>query len=105
MFVADCFFALKVWNAQKAGASAVLVADRVEYELWTNSNDECGVKCDMLMEFVKDFKGAAQILEKGGYTQFTPHYITWFHKQFTICLPLQVFTFSIISLFFPASAN
>jgi len=139
----DCFFALKVWNAQNAGAAAVLVADdveealitmdspeedgssakyienitipsaliekrfgealkkafnagemvnvnldwreavphpddRVEYELWTNSNDECGVKCDMLMEFVKDFKGAAQILEKGGYTQFTPHYITWY---------------------------
>ncbi|KAG5526335.1 hypothetical protein RHGRI_032575 [Rhododendron griersonianum] len=59
--------------------------DRVEYELWTNSNDECGFKCDMLMEFVKDFKGAAQILEKGGYTQFTPHYITWYCPQaFTI---------------------
>ncbi|CAA3027250.1 vacuolar-sorting receptor 3-like [Olea europaea subsp. europaea] len=146
----DCFFALKVWNAQNAGAAAVLVADnmeealitmdspeedhaslkyianitipsalidksfgeslkkaisggdmvnvnldwreavphpddRVEYELWTNSNDECGVKCDMLMEFVRDFKGAAQILEKGGYTQFTPHYITWYCPQaFTI---------------------
>lgn len=146
----DCFFALKVWNAQNAGASAVLVADnieeplitmdspeedgssskyienitipsalieksfgeklkkaitsgemvnvnldwreavphpddRVEYELWTNSNDECGVKCDMLMEFVKDFKGAAQILEKGGFTQFTPHYITWYCPQaFTV---------------------
>ncbi|KAL0454310.1 UNVERIFIED_CONTAM: Vacuolar-sorting receptor 3 [Sesamum latifolium] len=145
----DCFFALKVWNAQNAGAAAVLVADdldeplitmdspeedaaaakyivnitipsalvdksfgeklkkaisggdmvnvnldwreavphpdRVEYELWSNSNDECGVKCDMLMEFVKDFKGAAQILEKGGYTQFTPHYITWYCPQaFTI---------------------
>ncbi|KAK6945989.1 PA domain [Dillenia turbinata] len=146
----DCFFALKVWNAQNAGASAVLVADdieeplitmdtpeediknakyienitipsalieksfsetlkkaindgemvnvnldwreavphpddRVEYELWTNSNDECGVKCDMLMDFVKDFKGAAQILEKGGYTQFTPHYITWYCPQaFTV---------------------
>ncbi|XP_073045597.1 vacuolar-sorting receptor 3-like [Primulina eburnea] len=146
----DCFFALKVWNAQNAGAAAVLVADnieealitmdspeedgssanyiknitipsalidktfgeklkkaisggdmvnvnldwreavphpddRVEYELWTNSNDECGVKCDMLMEFVKNFKGAAQILEKGGYTQFTPHYITWYCPQaFTI---------------------
>ncbi|KAK5843963.1 hypothetical protein E1A91_A01G009800v1 [Gossypium mustelinum] len=142
----DCFFALKVWNVQQAGASAVLVADdieealitmdnpeedsssakyienitipsaliektfgetlkkaisggdmvnvnldwreavphpddRVEYELWTNSNDECGVKCDMLMAFVKDFKGAAQILEKGGYTQFTPHYITWYCPQ------------------------
>ena len=25
------------------------------------------VECDMLMEFVKDFKGTAQILEKGGY--------------------------------------
>ncbi|KAM5549586.1 hypothetical protein ABKV19_000821 [Rosa sericea] len=146
----DCFFALKVWNAQKAGASAVLVADnieealitmdtpeedistakyienitipsalieksfgqtlkkaissgdmvnvyldwresvphpddRVEYELWTNSNDECGVKCDMLMEFTKEFRGAAQILEKGGYTQFTPHYITWYcPRAFTL---------------------
>ncbi|XAR72961.1 hypothetical protein NMG60_11019778 [Bertholletia excelsa] len=139
----DCFFALKVWNAQNAGAAAVLVADdrdealitmdspednkasakyienitipsaliersfgqklknaigsgemvnvnldwresvphpdaRVEYELWTTSNDECGFKCAMMMEFVKHFKGAAQILEKGGYTQFTPHYITWY---------------------------
>ena len=147
--LSDCFFALKVWNAQKAGASAVLVADdreealitmdtpeedlsaeyignitipsalieksfgetlkkaigegeminvnldwreavphpddRVEFELWTNSNDECGFKCDMLMEFVKDFRGAAQVLEKGGYTQFTPHYITWYcPSAFTI---------------------
>ncbi|RZC49882.1 hypothetical protein C5167_018319 [Papaver somniferum] len=139
----DCYFALKVWNAQKAGAAAVLVADnideplitmdspeessdsegyidkikipsalihrsfgetlkkaslkgedimikldwtesmphpdeRVEYELWTNSNDECGVRCDDQMNFVKNFKGHAQILEKGGFTQFTPHYITWY---------------------------
>ncbi|XP_073025030.1 vacuolar-sorting receptor 3-like [Primulina eburnea] len=146
----ECFFALKVWNAQNSGAAAVLVTDdvdeplitmdspeedvasgkyienitipsalisknfgerlkkaidgsdmvnlnldwreavphpddRVEYELWSNSNDECGAKCDMLMEFVKDFKGAAQILEKGGYTQFTPHYITWFcPRAFTV---------------------
>ncbi|WOK94409.1 vacuolar-sorting receptor 4-like [Canna indica] len=139
----DCHFAKKVWNAQKAGASAVLVIDdkdeplitmdlpsdddeaaqyiqnltipsalidkrsgeqlkeavrsgdmvhvnldwseavphpddRVEYELWTNSNDECGVKCDMLIDFLKEFKGAAQLLEQGGYTQFTPRYVTWY---------------------------
>ncbi|RWR79049.1 EGF-like calcium-binding domain-containing protein [Cinnamomum micranthum f. kanehirae] len=139
----DCFFTLKAWNAQKAGAAAILVADdkveplitmdtpeeenagaeylqnisipsalisktlgdnikkalsssemvninldwreslphpdeRVEYEFWTNSNDECGPKCDSQMEFVRNFKGAAQILERKGYTQFTPHYITWY---------------------------
>ncbi|KAJ4972284.1 hypothetical protein NE237_005383 [Protea cynaroides] len=139
----DCYFTLKAWNAQKAGAAAILVTDnrieplitmdtpeeensradylqnitipsalisktlgdsikkalssgemvninldwretlphpddRVEYEFWTNSNDECGNKCDSQIEFVKNFKGAAQILEKGGYTQFTPHYITWY---------------------------
>ncbi|CAI0423774.1 unnamed protein product [Linum tenue] len=52
--------------------------ERVEYEFWTNSNDECGSKCESQIEFVKDFKGAAQILEQKGYTQFTPHYITWY---------------------------
>ncbi|OMP04809.1 hypothetical protein COLO4_09279 [Corchorus olitorius] len=138
----DCFLTLKAWNAQKAGAAALLIADhideplitmdtpedefptrylqnitipsafitkalgdsikkalnnkemvnmnldwteslphpdeRVKYEFWTNSNDECGPKCDSQIEFVKNFKGAAQILEQKGYTQFTPHYITWY---------------------------
>lgn len=139
----DCFFTLKAWNAQKAGAAAILVVDdkvetlitmdtpeegdaqadylqnisipsaliskslgdkikkalskgemvninldwrealphpdeRVEYEFWTNSNDECGPKCESQIEFVRNFKGAAQILEKKGYTQFAPHYITWY---------------------------
>ncbi|KAM7524750.1 hypothetical protein LguiA_014652 [Lonicera macranthoides] len=54
---------------------------RVEYELWTNSNDECGIRCDEQMNFIKNFKGHAQILEKGGYTLFTPHYITWYCPQ------------------------
>ncbi|VAH93116.1 unnamed protein product [Triticum turgidum subsp. durum] len=138
----DCYFAKKAWNAQNAGAVAILVADdrdeplitmdtpeesgrveylenitipsalisksfgdrlkkaidngdmvnvnldwreslphpdeRVEYEFWTNSNDECGPKCNSQIDFVKSFKGAAQVLEKKGYTQFTPHYITWY---------------------------
>ncbi|CAL4922520.1 unnamed protein product [Urochloa decumbens] len=136
----ECFFTVKAWNAQNAGAAAVLVVDdkseplitmdnpeegkehlenitipsvlitkklgdqlkksaeagdmlsvlldwreslphpdeRVEYEFWTNSNDECGPKCDMQMDFVKNFRGTAQVLEKKGYTQFTPHYITWY---------------------------
>ncbi|KAL8517033.1 hypothetical protein ACS0TY_015316 [Phlomoides rotata] len=52
--------------------------ERVEYEFWTNSNDECGPKCESQLEFVRNFKGAAQILEQKGYTQFTPHYITWY---------------------------
>uniref|UniRef100_A0A1D1Y6P4 Vacuolar-sorting receptor 2 n=2 Tax=Anthurium amnicola TaxID=1678845 RepID=A0A1D1Y6P4_9ARAE len=139
----DCYFTAKAWNAQKAGAAAILVADdrieplitmdtpeeenanadylqnitipsaliskalgdslkkalsngemvnvnldwkeslphpdeRVEYEFWTNSNDECGPKCESQIDFVKGFKGVAQILERKGYTQFTPHYITWY---------------------------
>ncbi|XP_058209335.1 vacuolar-sorting receptor 1-like isoform X3 [Rhododendron vialii] len=139
----ECYFTLKAWNAQNAGAAAILVADdrveplitmdkpeeedaradylqkisipaalisislgnnikkalsngemvninldwresvphpddRVEYEFWTNSNDECGPKCNSQIAFVKSFKGAAQILEKKGYTQFTPRYITWY---------------------------
>lgn len=140
----DCYFTEKAWNAQKAGASAILVSDdkieplitmdapeeerstfadylenitipsalirktlgddlknalskgdmvnvnldwkeslphpddRVEYEFWTNTNDECGAKCDTQINFVKNFKGSAQILERKGFTQFTPHYITWY---------------------------
>eukprot|EP00243_Klebsormidium_subtile_P000648 TRINITY_DN110_c0_g1_i1.p1 TRINITY_DN110_c0_g1~~TRINITY_DN110_c0_g1_i1.p1 ORF type:complete len:634 (-),score=210.48 TRINITY_DN110_c0_g1_i1:256-2157(-) len=139
----SCYFTKKVWDAQQAGASAVIVADdkdeplitmdapeddptadeylgkitipsalitkeladklkaalakkqlvqivldwseaiahpdeRVEYEFWTNSNDECGQKCDAQAAFVKDFKAAAQILEQGQFTLFTPHYITWY---------------------------
>ncbi|CAH9076184.1 unnamed protein product [Cuscuta epithymum] len=139
----ECYFTLKVWNGQQAGAAAVLVADtyneplitmdspqersdtdeyiekigipsalierslgdtlkaalkqgdevvikmdwtesmphpdeRVEYELWTNGNDECGTRCEEQMSFIKNFKGHAQVLEKGGHTMFTPHYMTWF---------------------------
>ncbi|KAG5142431.1 hypothetical protein JHK82_018126 [Glycine max] len=52
--------------------------ERVEYEFWTSSNDECGPKCESEINFVKSFKGAAQLLEQKGFTKFTPHYITWY---------------------------
>ncbi|OMP04807.1 hypothetical protein COLO4_09277 [Corchorus olitorius] len=132
----DCFFTLKAWNAQIAGAAAILVADNrdeplitmdtpdylqnitipsvliskslgdgikkelsrgemvnmnldwtkffpnpdqsIEYEFWMSSHYECGPKCDNQIEFVKNFKGVAKRLEQEGYTQFTPHYITWY---------------------------
>ena len=41
---------------------------RVEYELWTNNNDECDEKCDTQLELANNFKGYAQILDKSGYT-------------------------------------
>ncbi|XP_054779134.1 vacuolar-sorting receptor 7-like [Prosopis cineraria] len=51
---------------------------RVQCEFWTNINDACGYHCDEQMNFVKTFKDDAQILERGGYTLFTPHYTTGF---------------------------
>ena len=50
---------------------------RVEWELWSNSGDNCGAKCDAQKGFIRDFASAAKTLEQGGYTQFTPHYVTW----------------------------
>ena len=37
----------------------------VEYYFWTNNNDECGPRYDDQMDFVRKFKGHAQILENG----------------------------------------
>ncbi|KAL8122536.1 hypothetical protein AgCh_019032 [Apium graveolens] len=140
----DCYLSLKAWNAQNAGAAAILVAEdsfepltfmaspqevgpdghadylknitvpsalisrslgnsikkalsngdtvtinldwkealphpdeRVKYELWTTSSDECGPNCESQIKFMIMFKGMAQILEWKGYTKFTPHYMTW----------------------------
>merc|ERR1712216_296342 len=51
--------------------------ERVEWELWAETNDECGHTCQQQNAFMRDFKPIAKSLEQGGYTQFTPHYITW----------------------------
>eukprot|EP00898_Chlorokybus_atmophyticus_P003912 jgi/Chlat1/4521/Chrsp29S04587 len=131
-----CYFTQKIFNAQQAGASAVLVVDdrdeplitmdtpadeylpnitipsafiqlslgkkireaiqtgkmvqvslewdlphpdnRVEWELWVNSNQACGPKCDAQLDFIKSFNAVASSLEQGKFTEFTPHYITWY---------------------------
>ena len=31
-------------------------ADKVEWEFWTNSNDQCGAVCDVQKEFIKVLK-------------------------------------------------
>lgn len=49
----------------------------VEWEMWSNSDDNCGLKCDRQKAFIKAFAPHAKMLEQGGFTQFTPHYITW----------------------------
>ena len=74
-------------TALTAGSSVLAVLDwtdvlphpdeRVEWEFWTNSGDECGPKCDQQKAFIKDFRPIAKKLEQDGYTSFTPHYITW----------------------------
>ena len=48
----------------------------MEWEFWTNSNDQCGAVCDVQKEFIKEFVPAAKALE-GNWTRFTPHYIVW----------------------------
>lgn len=51
-------------------------AKKVEWEFWSNSNDECGYKCERQRSFIASFADKAEYLERGGYTHFTPHYIT-----------------------------
>ncbi|PPD79927.1 hypothetical protein GOBAR_DD23157 [Gossypium barbadense] len=84
-----------------SSASAVLVADDIEEALITRDNREEDSSSALIEKtsgetltlmivtstsygpraMMNDFKGAAKILEKGGYTQFTPHYITWYCPQ------------------------
>ncbi|KAL3683153.1 hypothetical protein R1sor_001175 [Riccia sorocarpa] len=48
------------------------------YEIWSISQDKCGEHCDAQVQFMLNFRAVAQMLEKGGYTVFTPHYMVWF---------------------------
>ncbi|WIA30662.1 hypothetical protein OEZ86_000736 [Tetradesmus obliquus] len=52
-------------------------ANKVSWEFWTNSNDECGLTCDKQKKFVKDFKPIAKKMESAGLITFQPHYLLW----------------------------
>ncbi|KAK9843909.1 hypothetical protein WJX84_009562 [Apatococcus fuscideae] len=49
---------------------------QVDWEFWTNSNDQCGTVCDSQRDFIREFAPVAKELE-GNWTRFTPHYIVW----------------------------
>ncbi|KAK9804195.1 hypothetical protein WJX72_000406 [[Myrmecia] bisecta] len=51
-------------------------AEKVSWEFWTNSNDQCGPVCDVQRDFIREFVPVAKELEKN-WTTFTPHYIVW----------------------------
>lgn len=70
----------------KGGASVYVTLDwtdslprqrQVEWEFWTNSNDQCGPVCDVQRDFIKAFVPVAKEFDQAGWTKFTPHYIVW----------------------------
>lgn len=46
---------------------------QVDFELWTNTNDECGPLCDEQRAFIKAMKPWARALQQSGNLTFTPH--------------------------------
>jgi hypothetical protein len=50
--------------------------DRVEWELWTDSNNGC-TKCQQVIDFINAFASDASQLEQGGFTRFQPHFLTY----------------------------
>ncbi len=49
---------------------------RVEWELWSTPDDGCGASCDRQTAFKRSFERQAVELEKGGFAQFTPRFVT-----------------------------
>lgn len=49
---------------------------RVEWELWSTPDDGCGASCDRQRAFVRAFERQAVELERGGFAQFTPRFVT-----------------------------
>ena len=49
---------------------------RVEWELWSTPDDGCGPSCDRQRAFKRAFERQAVELEKGGFAQFTPRFVS-----------------------------
>ncbi len=49
----------------------------MSWELWSNSNDECGLVCEQQRKFIKAFKAAGKALMVKGLVSFEPHYLLW----------------------------
>ena len=45
---------------------------QVHMELWTNSNDECGMLCDEQRDFIQSMRPVAVALQKAGLLEFEP---------------------------------
>ncbi|KAK9840728.1 hypothetical protein WJX81_000565 [Elliptochloris bilobata] len=50
-------------------------SERVDWELWTSTNDGCGSSCDRQSIFKVQMRDAAVELQKNGYTTFAPHFM------------------------------
>ena len=48
----------------------------VAWEFWSNSNDECGLKCTRQQRFLEDIAPTVMSLLQARVMTFTPHYIT-----------------------------
>ena len=51
--------------------------DRVEWELWSSSDQVCGDSCTRTQGFIRDIMSSAVDLEEQGSASFSPHYVTW----------------------------
>jgi hypothetical protein len=76
--------ALKAYQASGNAITATLswqdiiprTAPVVSWEFWSNSNDECGVKCERQQQFMRDVKAPVMAMMQARVMTFSPHYIT-----------------------------
>ena len=75
MLFIDCYFAKKAWNAQKAGAAAILVADDKDEPLITMDNPEESGNIDYLENITIPLTLITKSFGTGSRKQLTM--VTW----------------------------